>query len=44
MHEFHFDDQYHTYHSSESCLAPEGQSVIHANPYKVAKEGVPFLG
>lgn len=28
MHNFHFDDQYHTYHSVGSCIAPEGQRPV----------------
>lgn len=30
MHNFHFDDQYHTYHSCGSCVAPEGQKAVGA--------------
>ena len=28
MHNFHFDDQYNTYHSVGSCIAPEGQRAV----------------
>lgn len=28
MHNFHFDDQYNTYHSSGQAVAPEGQHTV----------------
>ena len=27
MNNYHFDNQYNTYHSSSSCIAPEGRQV-----------------
>ena len=29
MHTFHFDDQYHTYHSAGQAMAPDGRSTVH---------------
>ena len=43
MHAFHFDDQYNTYHSTESCMVLEGQQAIHADQRKGAQEGVSLM-